>query len=80
MEDACFVHVVHGFDQLVHVAPDTLLCNIVAAASDELIDVHVHQLKYQRQAPCWLVTAWCRKAVSMTAQSSAAESNTTSAG
>lgn len=56
MEDACFVHVVHGFDKLVHVAADTLLSNIVAAASDELIDVHVHQLKHQRQPTCWLVT------------------------
>ena len=79
VEDACFVHVVHGFDQLVHVAPDTLLCNIVAAASDELIDVHVHQLKHQRQPPCWLVTAWRRTAFSMTTHSSEAESKATSA-
>jgi hypothetical protein len=32
VEDAVAVHVVHGFDQLVHVALDTLLCYVVPPA------------------------------------------------
>ena len=57
VEDARLVHVVHGLDELVHVAPDALLRHIVAAPPDQLIDVHVHKLKDQRQPACGLVTA-----------------------
>lgn len=57
MEDASFMHMVHGLDELVHVAPDSVLGNVVAAAPYQLIYVHVHQLKHQRQPACGLITA-----------------------
>ena len=57
MKDASLVHVIHCFDELIHVALDPFLCHIMAAPAYELIDVHVHELEHQRKAPCWLVTA-----------------------
>ena len=55
MEDAVLVHVVHGLEQLVHEALDALLAQRLCAALDELVDVAVHELKHQRQAPRGLV-------------------------
>ena len=34
---------------LVHIALDAGLGQVLAAAADELVDVHVHELKHQRQ-------------------------------
>ena len=48
VEDASFVHVIHCSDQLVHVALDSVLCHIMTAPADELIDVHIHELKHKR--------------------------------
>lgn len=56
MEDAVPVHMVHGFDQLVHVTLEAVLRYVVTAAPDQLVDVHVHQLKHQREATGGLVT------------------------
>lgn len=55
VEDAVAVHVVHALHELVHVVLDPVLCNVVPPPSDELIDVHVHQLKHQRKPPRRLV-------------------------
>lgn len=45
MEDSVAVHVVHGFHELPHVAPNKILRQIVPPASNELINVHIHQLE-----------------------------------
>lgn len=45
------VHVGNGPEELVNVALDTLLRQRVAAAADELVYVHIHQLKDEGQAP-----------------------------
>lgn len=61
MEDPSLVHVVHGFDKLIHVAPYPILCHIMATPAYKLIDVHVHELKHKRKPACGLVTAERRK-------------------
>ena len=48
VEDAGFVHVIHRFDELVHIALNSVLCYIMTAPTDELIDVHIHELKHKR--------------------------------
>lgn len=57
MENASLVHVVHGFDKLIHVPAYPVFCHIMAAPTYELIDVHVHELKYKRKPACRLITA-----------------------
>ena len=57
MENAIAVHVVHRLEQLPHVALGALLRHIVAAPPNQLVDVHVHQLKHEGQAPRRLITA-----------------------
>lgn len=57
MEDSITVHVVHGFHELPHVAPHKIFCQVVPPASDELIDVHIHELKHERQSARRLITA-----------------------
>eukprot|EP00967_Tisochrysis_lutea_P006869 scaffold8222_cov21-Tisochrysis_lutea.AAC.1 len=54
VEDAVAVHMVHGSHQLIHVVADAVLCHIVPSAPDELIDVHVHELKHQGKPACGL--------------------------
>ncbi|KAL3917804.1 MAG: hypothetical protein SGPRY_006260, partial [Prymnesium sp.] len=49
MEDAVTVHVVHRFEQLVHVALDPSFGQVVSSPADELVDVHVHQLEDQSE-------------------------------
>lgn len=56
MEDASLVHVIHGFDELIHVPPYPVLRHIMAAPANELINVHVHELKHKRKPACGLVT------------------------
>jgi hypothetical protein len=46
VEDAVAVHVVHGLDELVHIALDALLRHVVPPPADQLVDVHVHQLEH----------------------------------
>lgn len=75
MKDAVAMHVVHRFEQLPHVALGALLRHVVAAPPNQLVDVHVHQLKHKGQAPCRLVTAperagdraelWCQRQLPM---------------
>jgi len=55
MEDAISVHVVHRAHQLVHVVLDAVLSYIVPPAPDELVDVHVHELKHKGQPSSGLV-------------------------
>ena len=57
VKDTSLVHVIHCLDELIHVPPNPFLCHIMTATAYELIDVHVHELKHQRQPPCRLVTA-----------------------
>ena len=44
-------------EQLEHEGAYEVWSQVVAAAADQLVDVHVHELKDQRQAPGGLVTA-----------------------
>ena len=57
VEDTSLVHVIHSLDELVHVPSYPLFSHVMTAPPYELIDVHVHELKYQRQPPSRLVTA-----------------------
>ena len=43
------MHVVHRLEQLIHVVLDALLLQVLPPPTDELIDVHIHQLEDQRQ-------------------------------
>ena len=40
------------FHQLIHVAFDAVFSHVVATASNELVDVHLHQLEHQSQSSC----------------------------
>mmetsp|Transcript_75967 Transcript_75967/g.245889 ORF Transcript_75967/g.245889 Transcript_75967/m.245889 type:complete len:257 (+) Transcript_75967:1021-1791(+) len=55
VENAVAVHVVQGLQHFIHVVLDLLLGQVVASAFDGLVDIHVHELEDQRQAPCGLV-------------------------
>ena len=57
MEDPSLVHMIHGFDELIHIPPYPVLCHIMAAPAYELINVHVHELKHKRKSACRLITA-----------------------
>ena len=57
MENSSLVHMIHGFDELIHIPPYPVLCHVMAAPAYELIDVHVHELKYKRKPACGLITA-----------------------
>ena len=57
MENPSLVHMIHGFDQLIHISPYPVLCHVVAAPAYELVDVHVHELKHKRKPACGLITA-----------------------
>ena len=57
MEDARLVHMVHCLDELVHKPPYPVLRHIMAAPTYKLIDVHIHELKYERKPACGLITA-----------------------
>ena len=41
------MHVVHGFDELVHVALDPVLGEVVPPPPYQLIDVPLHELEHQ---------------------------------
>jgi hypothetical protein len=45
MEDAVAVHVIHRLDELIHVALHAVLGDVVPPPADELVNVHVHELK-----------------------------------
>ena len=55
MEDAVAVHVVHGLNELVHVALHAILCHVMPPATNELVDVHVHELKDKCEAASGLI-------------------------
>lgn len=46
MENAVFVHVVNGLENLIHEITNSIFREIVTPALDRLIHIHVHQLKY----------------------------------
>ena len=47
MENPVAVHVIDGFEHLIHVILDSLLWKIVSPTFDCLIHVHVHKLEYK---------------------------------
>mmetsp|Transcript_28098 Transcript_28098/g.69182 ORF Transcript_28098/g.69182 Transcript_28098/m.69182 type:complete len:286 (-) Transcript_28098:170-1027(-) len=55
VEDPVAMHMVHGLYQLVHVGLHAVLRDVVAAPANQLVDVHIHELEHQRQAPRGLV-------------------------
>lgn len=46
------------FHQLIHVAFDAVFGHVVATASNELVDVHLHQLEHQSQSSCGPVAVY----------------------
>jgi hypothetical protein len=52
------VHVVDGFEELVHVLPYSVLWKVLGTAPDELIQVHVHELKDKCKPTCRSITAY----------------------
>ena len=55
MEDSISVHVLNGFQELVDVAFDFCLGQVVGTAFDRLIQVHLHDLKDEGQPPSRLI-------------------------
>lgn len=55
MENAVAVHVLDGLEQLVDVELDTALRQVVGAALDCLVEVHLHDFEYEREAARRLV-------------------------
>lgn len=55
MEDSIAVHVVHCFRQCIHELSYPRLAEVVSPATDELVDVHLHQLEHERQPPGRLI-------------------------
>ena len=55
MEDAISMHVINGFEQLIHVILNTIFWEIVALALDCIIHVDVHQLEHEGQTSRWLI-------------------------
>lgn len=51
MKNAVAVHVVHSFDQLLHLVLNPGFRQVVPASTDGLLHVHVHQLEDKRQPP-----------------------------
>lgn len=49
MKNAVFVHVINGFDHLVHIIANSGFWEVVAAALDGLVHVHVHELENERK-------------------------------
>ena len=55
MENAVTVHVIDSLHQLVHVVLDAFFGQIVPAALDRIVHVHLHELEHERQTPSRLV-------------------------
>ena len=47
MEDAVFMHMVNGFQHLIHVEFNPLLRQIVPSSFNCFVHIHIHQLEYQ---------------------------------
>jgi len=47
VKNAIAMHVVNGLQHLVHVVPYPLLRQVVSAAFNGFIKIHVHQFKYK---------------------------------
>lgn len=56
MENSVPVHVVDGFEHLVHVILDSRLRQVVPSALDGFIHIHIHELKYEGQSASWFIT------------------------
>ena len=56
MKDSITVHMIDGFQDLIHVILDALLWQVVSPALDGLVHVHIHQLKHKCKATSGLVT------------------------
>ena len=50
MEDSVSMHMIHCLDQLIHVSLDSVLRYIVPPATDQFVNVHIHQLKDKRES------------------------------
>lgn len=48
VENTVFVHMVYGFQQLEHVVFDSGLGQVMSAAFNRVVEIHIHQLKHQR--------------------------------
>ena len=57
MENTVAVHVIDGLKHLVHVELDPLFGQVVPAALDSLVHVHVHQLEHKSKSSSGLVAA-----------------------
>ena len=55
MEDPVAVHVVHSLGQRIHELSYPRLAEVVTPTADELVDIHLHQLEYERQPPSGLI-------------------------
>ena len=55
MEYAVAMHVVHSLDQLVHVALNPCLRQILPPPTDKLVDIHIHELEDKCQPTCRLL-------------------------
>ena len=51
VENAVPVHVVDTFHELVHVVQHLVFRKVLAPATDQLINVHFHQLEHKRKSP-----------------------------
>ena len=57
MENAVPVHVLNSLQQLIDVILNSLLRQVVCASFDSFIQVHLHELKDQRQSSSRLVAS-----------------------
>ena len=56
MENPISVHMIDGFENLIHVILDSLLREVVSPTFDCLIHVHIHKLENKSQAASRLIT------------------------
>ena len=55
MKNTVAVHMLNRFHQLVDVVFNARLGHVISSALDRVIQIHVHQLKYERQSACRLI-------------------------
>ena len=56
VENAVLVHMIDGFEDLIHQESHSVLGQIVTSSLDGFIHVHVHQFEYECQSSRGLVT------------------------
>jgi len=58
MKNAVFVHMVYGFDYLIHVELYSLLRQVVASTLDRFVHVHIHEFKNKGESACRFVVKY----------------------